>query len=325
MFWGLLVAVVSALLLHTRGGLLVNGFTDPKIIAMTSGIVAAWYWMDGRTNKPRLVHAATAYVAGIIPSFLASKNYMLSIFGYPGVYSGGILTTGLCASGAILADRLDEKRKETVRKVILSCGTMIAILLVAQKMGRDPFRFPTPGGNATGIYGSIIDSGALMVTMLSASFNPLYLAGIWATGTRGAWLGAIVSAFPIRFRAYAFIAATISGIAYTSIGGGDSDADRRAIWSRATSNISFIGTGPATFHLFGGDAIKITRTVSAHNSVLEAASTRGIFGLLGLLAILVAPQMAGLWTMCMFQPISFEVVFIACVLVGISRKEDCHA
>jgi hypothetical protein len=208
MFWGLLVAALGSLLLHTRGGLFINGFTDPKIVVMVSAVIAAWYWRTGRQRTPSLYHAAIGYMLALAPSMVNTKNLMLSIFGYPGVYSGGVLTAGLCASGAVLSDRLPDQKRETIRKVILACGTAIAILLIAQKFGRDPFRFPLPGGKAVGLYGSAIDSGALMVTLLGVHLNPLYLGGVWATGTRGAWLGAVVSMVPRRFRAYAFVLAT---------------------------------------------------------------------------------------------------------------------
>jgi len=320
MFWGLLIAVVAAIFAHTRGGLLINGFTDPKIIIITAGIVAAWYWRDGKVKIPNLYYAAIAYCVSIFPSLSSSKDYAISIFGYPGVYSGGALTTGLCASGVVLSNRLPDKQKETIRRVILSSGALIAILLVAQKMGHDPLRFPLFGNKPVGIQGSGIDSGALMVTMLSASLNPIYMIGALASGTRGVLIGAVVSLFPVRMRTCAFVVATVAGIAWTSVGQKNSDCDRRMIWDRAASNVSILGSGPATFHKIGGDSIPVTRTINAHNSILEAAATRGFFGLLGLLALLVAPQMAGLWTVCMFNPVSFEVVFIACVIVGITKQ-----
>jgi O-antigen ligase len=98
------------------------------------------------------------------------------------------------------------------------------------------------------------------------------------------------------------------------------------VWRIALQSVRPLGTGPATFiSTFAKDrspefaaARPGYLQTHAHNSVLEAASTMGALGVLSLVAFLVAPHMAGLWTVAMFNPISFEVVFIACVLVGLS-------
>jgi O-antigen ligase len=92
------------------------------------------------------------------------------------------------------------------------------------------------------------------------------------------------------------------------------------IWPSVAKKITAIGSGPATLSALKCWAPEKKVLASAHNSVLEAAATRGLFGVLGLFALLVAPQMAGLWTVAMFNPISFEVVFIACILVGITKQ-----
>ncbi len=319
MFWGLLAAVLAALFAHTRGGLFIYGFTDPKIILITVGVVAAWYWREGESEHPELYHAAIAYGACIVPSFLATMSMPMSIFGHPGLYSGGVFAGGLCASGAVLSDRLSDNHKNTIRKVILASGAMIAILLVAQSMRHDPFRWPIYGGRPVGLHGSAIDSSALMVTLLSVSANPLYLIGAWVSGIRGAWLGAVVALVPQRFRIVAFIAATFCGMTYNCITTSPSNWERAAIWRGAIHNVSWLGSGPATFALINDTAAKGYATANAHNSILEAAATRGVFGVLGLLALLAAPQMAGLWTVCMFNPVSFEIIFLACVLVGIKK------
>lgn len=325
MFWGLLVAVLAAFFAHTRGGLFIHGFTDPKIVLLTTGIVAAWYWREGAIRTPALYRAAIAYGASIVPSLVFTKSPVLSLFGASGIYSGSVLTTGLCASGALLADRLDDDRRDTLRRVILASAALVSILCVAQVFHRDPLRWPLFGGHPVGVHGSAIDSAAILVVALSASLNPIYLLGVWATGVKSAWAGAVVALLPVHFRVWAFCALTVVGMAYCVSTPGTANQDRARIWAGALKSASWLGSGPATFVLLDKDYVRGTKTVQAHNSVFEALATRGVFGVLGLFALLAFPQMAGLWTVCAFQGVSFEVVFIACVLMGLNRKEEAYA
>jgi O-antigen ligase len=60
----------------------------------------------------------------------------------------------------------------------------------------------------------------------------------------------------------------------------------------------------------------------AHNAILEAATTKGLFGVIGLLAFLLVPALAGVWVIAMFNPISFEVVYVAAVLAGLHYRRS---
>lgn len=324
MLCGLLVAVLAALFAHTREGLFIYGFTDPRIIFITVGVVIAWYWKSGRL-RPDLKRSVITYGVCQLPSLIMVKDWATALFGYRGLYSGGLLATGLCGSGVLLASALGKEQKETLRRVILASGVLLSFLCAAQYLGRDPLRWPLFGGGAPGLHGSTIDTGALLVSMFSISHNPIYLLGLWATHRRAVWSGAAVALAPIRLRVYVFILVTVVGMTYSLSSSKASDQDRTAIWTRAAAAVSWLGTGPATFAVHDVKPAIATRTAHAHNSIMDAAVTKGVFGVLGLFALLIAPQMAGLWTVCMFQPVSFEIIFLACVLVGLSKKEDCYA
>jgi O-antigen ligase len=109
------------------------------------------------------------------------------------------------------------------------------------------------------------------------------------------------------------------------------DAGRNEIWRFAAKNISVKGSGTNTFWLVYNtrqdkESEKLKNKFSlnpahAHNAILDAVVTRGIFGVVGLIMIFcLLPELAGLWSICMFNPVSFEVVFIGCVLVGLNRN-----
>ena len=323
MFYGLLASVLAALFLFVRDGYMLHGFTDPKIIVMTCGMMSAWYWRDGKTRTMSLSIACLVYLACLIPSSVVTRNVGLTLFGFPGIYSCGLLATCLCISGVLIADRLSDEGRETIRRVILSSASAISILCLAQHYGHDPFRWPLMSGGAAGLSGSKVDTGALLVAAFSVSVNPLYLAGIWATKSRGAMLGASVALLPVRFRAWAFVLASAVGMIAASRNPTANDQARMKIWRDTASHASFLGSGPATVPLLisSPNANLGLVTANAHNVVIEAAATRGLPGVLGLLSVLVAPVMAGMWTIAMFNPISFEIVFLACVLVGLGPRK----
>jgi hypothetical protein len=62
------------------------------------------------------------------------------------------------------------------------------------------------------------------------------------------------------------------------------------------------------------------RQAFTHNAIVEAGFCRGIVGLASLWCFFVAPEVAGIWTVLMFNPLAFEVIFLVCVLVGLHRR-----
>ncbi len=333
MAWGLSLAAVGAILGWSRNGF-ARGFSDPKMLLIVAGVVGALLWARPARGPGRYGRAAAWYGLSWLPSLAASRDLWRSLFGTPGLYTGGALAAGLGAAGLLLAERLREAEKVSVRRLILWAGVLTALLCLAQKAGLDPFHFALPQGRAVGLLGSPIDAGALFVAVLAVapwSLVPLLLAGLVVTGSRGALLAAGVSLLPVRARAGAAAVAVVLGLAW-AIGAPNptsSDLGRRELWAVAVRNVSFWGTGPGTFKetFEAGKSAAFAgyRQAFAHNAVLEAANTRGVFGVLGLLSFLVAPRMAGIWVVSMFNPISFEVSFLACVLTGLYPSEHERA
>jgi len=219
----------------------------------------------------------------------------------------------------------------------MALGAISAVICLMQvSSGHNILRFQLPAdGRPVGLLGSPIDTGALMVVLLTYQLNPLFLVGALATKSTGAILGAAVAVTPARWRIYAFALLSIAGVLGAIYSPSASNVGRRVTWEIALRSASWFGTGPATFrHTFveyrdrhgyaerflDQGAKKNYTQVHAHNAMLEALSTMGVLGLVGLLALwFAAPELAGLWTVCMFNPVSFEVAFVACVLAGIYR------
>ena len=325
---GLGIASVAAILAWSRVGFSF-GFTDPKILLIGAGVMIAWYFKTGRDAPPRLKKAVVLYSICFLASLVFTRDLSISLFGVKGIFSGSLLTAAMCVSGVVLASKVE--KPDVLKKVILCAGAFAAVHGLAQHFGADPFRIgPLPENGAVGMIGSRIDFGAMMVAMFTVSHNPLYLLGLWSSHSRGAWLGAAVAIIPIKYRVIGFILASAATMSLTFYSKAPKDILRVEVWKVAVHSATVQGTGPATFlYTFAENRSKTVTDLAphylqahAHNQILEAVSTRGLLGLLGLLSFLVAPSMTGLWTIGMFNPISFEVVFVACVLVGLRRQEE---
>lgn len=327
MAWGLAIASAGAILGWSRADFNPHGFTTPKLLVIAVGVVVSLVWSSHLKTSGRFEGAAIRYALSWIPSVAFATDIGRAFVGFPGYYTGGAIPAGLSVAGLFAADKLDESGRVLVRRAILAAGILTALLCVYQNAGADPFRFGLPYGNrAVGLLGSPIDAGAVFVALIAIaplSCVPLLFAGIMATASRGAMLAALVSLFPMRYRTGAAIAAIICAVGYASFRPNPSESDRgrRELWSVAAQSISVTGTGPATFYeVFEKKKSRGWETyhqAGAHNAILEAAVTRGLFGVMGLMAIAKFPRMAGIWVISMLNPISFEVSFLACVLTGL--------
>lgn len=302
------------------------------------GVVVAAHWHCWRWSENARWVIVYCLCAAI--PILWSQDIRLSLCGYPGLYIGGLITTLACAAGFLLAEQLETAYDvDIVRRVILCGGALTAIVCVAQSCRMDPFRMgPAPGTHrAMGFLGSPIDTGALFVVLLTYApmrFLP-YGVGLVTSLSRGAWAAAVVALAPKKLRFLAFGVISVVVVACALNGSSESDAGRRSIWRTALASASIKGAGPATFWLTFRNTYDKAKDpdgtrqnaqlnpIHAHNSALEAASSRGVFGIIGLLLLLwKLPELCGLWTICLLNPISFEVSFIACVLAGLYRNEN---
>ena len=337
---GLGFASIASILGFSLGGRFVHGFTDPKLVAVVLGVVVAATWHNWRESP--LCRPVVLYLGCLLPSLLNSIDLPTSLFGFVNekshVYSGGLLTTLLCAGGILMAEQLeDRKDAENLNRAILAAAVLAALATIGQRMGHDIFNFGTNEGRALAFSGAHYDAGSLFVVLLSfltvPVVRPLYGAAIWATAARGAFLGGLVALVPVRHRVKAFAVLAFAGMAYACLPAtNQSDRGRQGLWKIAAESASFLGAGPATFPQVMARQKTAEWTAKyqpedpkffqahAHNAILDTMVTKGFFGLLGLLTLLALPELAGLWTVAMFNPISFEIVFVACVLAGLNRR-----
>lgn len=330
MFWGLFLACCAAFFGCSRI-LFVSQFawTDPRIAAITACIVVAWGLRYGKSDKAlnRLVLLyGLCMIPGVVSSYFAG-TYRLSLAGIPGTYSGSVWTAALCASGLLLAARLTPEDKGKLSGAVWIMGTITALHCVLQWLGNDPFRIgPLPDGNrAVALFGSPIDAGAILVACAMVSLNPLYLIGMFATVSRGALLAASVGLFPVKWRPLAALLCISVGMGYVFTSDRPKDITRVETWKTAASAMTLAGNGPCTFmaEMRQHRTPKLVKEFPgynqafAHNAILEALCSLGLMGLLGLAVFLYFPRFAGMWVISMFNPISFEVTFVACVLAGI--------
>ncbi len=336
-------ASIASILGFSLGGRFAHGFTDPKLVAVVLGVVVAATWHDWSDwREMEFARPVIVYVGCLLPSLLSSIDLPTSLFGFvnekSNIYSGGLLTTLLCAGGLLMAEQITTREAATnVRRAIFAAGALAAIAALGQRMGHDPFNFGPNEGRAIAFSGAHYDAGSMFVVLLSfltvPIVRPLYGAAIWATAARGAALGGLVALVPIKHRVKAFALVAFAGMVYASLPAtNQSDRGRQGLWDMAAKSASFLGSGPATFPQVMAAKMTPEWTAKyqpedpkffqahAHNAILDTMVTKGFFGLLGLLTLLALPELAGLWTVAMFNPISFEIVFVACVLAGLNRR-----
>lgn len=324
MTWGLIIAVVGSMLaFYTH---LIHAFTLPKLACICLGLLIACLFQNSRGVDQKIKGIVTLYGICLGISFIFSRNHMLSLVGYFGVFNGSILTFMICALGALLASKETEAGARMIRKAAISAGVVVVLYACLQAFGFDPFKIGmATGQKAVSTEGGSIDLGALMVVLLSYNPSIIWLVGLAACKSWGAAIAGIVAILPAKWKVDGFLMVATIGLVAVLTSPRISDNYRRKIWANAISHNTIktmlVGSGPATFaiksveHPIAGHASIATH---AHCSILEAFSSGGVLGLLGLLVLALAPQLAGLWTVCLFNPVSFEVIFVASVLLGLN-------
>ena len=185
---GLVLASAGAILAWSVG--FKATFTEPKLICIVLGLCLAWYHKAECPTPLRVKQALWLYWLCFLPSYILSKNAMLSTFGIPGIFSESLMAASLCSLGFFLA--LKELSPEKTKRYIFAAGTACACLVILQKFELDPWNMPHYPNAFGGTLGSHTDLGALMVVLLAYTFNPFLLLGILACGSRGAILGAVI-------------------------------------------------------------------------------------------------------------------------------------
>ena len=302
---------------------LANGFTTPKIAVILTGFVV-YTLVYARHYRPLTFLAVCTVSAlyGIYPE--------VSFWGVPTQWSQGVFALAFYCLLLTVPPKTDEWLKWA--------GVALSVHCILQYAGFDPvlgIHELHSGRRASAWVGSPVDLGAIlaMAAPLAGAWLPLLVAGILATGSRGALVAVAFALAPARVR-WLLAPLILAGVLLAPA---PKDMARRELshiaW-RGFVDAPWIGNGPGTFYVtlnrkrttlltaLVGEAYMQT---NAHNDILEALCTVGILGLFAYLfmvwPLLRHPSLLALFVNLKFNPVSFEVLCAAALVAATYLKE----
>ena len=322
--WAWLVATES------WSNTIADGFVLPKLcvlIAAASVILCSEKCKVQRPPKALLVLLAISAC-----SALRGDNPQLSMFGFSGFPAYSVL--GLALLTALTCFQTDSRLGWLkVAGVALSCHALL------QKAGLDPLLAyeRLPGGRAVAYIGSPVDLGAVLAMafpVVPARWRPLLAGGLWATGSRAAWGAAAVSVTPRRWLPIFLLPAV-----WIFLHPRPTDLARIELWKMAGKSFvekPVLGHGPGSFIISFGrlktkkfdEAMGKTTALQAqaHNDLLEALSTVGILGaaayLIFVVPLLGHPSLLALFVVGKVDPVGFEVLACAALIIAVKIREE---
>lgn len=326
--WGLGLAVGGPLL--AAFPLVSASYSVPKLVAFSAGLLLAWIALV-RAGAPAratpLDRPLLACAAALLSSFAVSSDRFLSFVGRYQMYSLGVLPLGLLAAFFYAAVRSGQT--ENPRPLLRLCAAAAVVMglhALFQAVGVEPIPLlpnKFPQGRAVGTLGNPAYFGACLAGLFPLSLGlaldkdgddrflggagaAAVLAGLFASGSRGAFAGAAAGAGVYlwlmgRLRAprgrllwAAALAALVAAGVAASLrlrGVSASDSARLAMWDSALRSARLrplLGSGPDTFEslLRRGRTDAFVRALgpvggqaNAHNDLLQALTTTGVAGL----------------------------------------------
>lgn len=293
------------------------GFLLPKIAVILFGMLVTTLW----DNKRGLLLLGVMCL-----STLHSVNVEDSAVGAPGAWTYGIVPVVVY---------LLLMRMPTEKPWLRWAAIGLSVHALIQMSGLEP----PPQGRAVAWIGSPIDLGALlaMAAPVSGAWLPLVLAGIWATGSRGALL-AVAFAFgsnkvrilllPLLF--LPFFLSQPKDIARQEMA--------RIAW-RGFLEKPWLGHGPATYRhtlqrlrteRLDAAARPSYKQQHAHNDILDMLCSTGLLGLTAYLLLLWPlrrnQSLVALFVVMKFNPLGFEVLCAAALIAANElRKRNAPA
>ena len=288
-------------------GMVPNSFVIPRIIVIAAAAVVAILW-------DRVPRAALVLLAVMAASAAHGILPWISVWGLPQQWAHGLM------AAIIYAGLLACPTKQPWLRWL---GVALSVHAVLQRFALDPLVNPAwlPAGRAVAYIGSPVDLGALlaMAAPVAGPWLPIVIAGLWACGSRAAWLAAAVALTPGRWRLLFLPAIMIPFLLKAP-----KDIARVELWRIAARSVyerPWLGSGPETY-VITFRRLKTERLVKAvgpgylqahaHNDLLEAASTIGLLGLAAYLWLVIPflrnPALLALFIVLKFDPVAFEVM-----------------
>lgn len=305
-------------------------YSIPKLAALSAGALLAWValaWRGAPGRSTPLDCPLLACAAVLLASFAVSSDQFLSFIGRYQMYSLGVLPLGLCAAFFYAAIRSGQPEEPLpLLRLSAAVAVVMGVHAMLQAVGVEPIAFmPTkfPDGRAVGTLGNPVYLGACLAGLfpltlglvldkegndrwLGAAGTVGVLAGMFACGSRGAFLGAAAGAvvylwFAGRLRAPSGRRLWLGAIIVVLVAGfsasmrlrrfSASDSARLAMWAsalKASHGALWLGAGPDTFESLlrrsrSDDFIRAlgdsAGQANAHNDLLQALTTTGVLGL----------------------------------------------
>ena len=243
-----------------------------------------------------------AYLAVVAVTSSTSADPWLSVFGLWGTYNSGLLPALVLVPFWACVPKWDRPNIETG----IRWGAALFAVIALFQFFILPEILPT-GRRAYGTMGSPVYAGALACLCLPFCRGWLergvLLAALWATGSRGAWLGAAIGMgyahFPTLTRRWKFYALALPAVLILAAFAVRpvSDLGRVIVWHSAVDAFKqrpLLGWGTGNFLMVAqifrnplwDEAYGSTTQDHAHNLFLEAAATSGIVGIISLTVLL---------------------------------------
>ncbi|MFA5139074.1 MAG: O-antigen ligase family protein [Elusimicrobiota bacterium] len=342
-------------------------YTLPKLLLLCLGLcltAAGLLRSPGLARPTALDRPLLFFGLALSASFAFSMDPLLSLLGRYNAYENGLLALSLYAAVYFAASWCaDEDNRKKLLRWSLWVASLASVYGVLQAFGLEPFTLSDdlPAGRVVSTLGSPVDLGAYLALLFPVALRstPALIAlsaGLIATGSRGAWLAAaagtglylLLTGGRSRKVNAALLAAAVllslfAAVRLHSRPTSRSDRARLEAWStglRVFREHPWLGTGPDTFGLefrrrkspeFVAVLGPETHHAYAHNDVVEALATTGLFGTAAYLVVVVlwfrgawkpAPALVGsllaLFLSMKFNPISFEVLAQGALLAGLA-------
>ena len=322
---GLVLATAGTLLAFSTG--LADRYALPKFLVLSLGTCMAWLGLARKARKEGFPLGRTpldlpmlALLAAAVLAAVFSLDPVLSVLGHYRARFNSFLAWALCMALFQATARAEDGAHRRLLDACLAAGAFAGLYAVAQRLGLEPFPGvveEVTGNRSYSTMGSPVYLGSVLLMLLplalyrggapGAVSGLLMAAGLAATLSRGAWLGALAGCGLYLGRKrlswrWALALLACAGIAVLA---GSvlrpravADSSRVELW-RCASRISLkhplLGTGPETFKLaFRKERseryVRLLGPTSvqafAHNDLLEAACGTGLFGLAAYLWLL---------------------------------------
>ncbi len=273
------------------------------------GLLLALHRRPGHRVEDRF---GLAYLAVIAFGAVIGVDARLSAIGLHGTYGTGLLEALVLVPLWLYLRREDFA---DLRTGVRWSAAFVALLALAQRGGIEALTpFPLANGyRADSALGNPVYSGAWLAMSLVFARRPIeratILAGLWATGSRGAWVAALAAEtyriwpeLSSRSKLWLFGAAAAL-LAFALHIRPLSDIGRLVVWkcvAQAAPMKPWLGWGTGSFVAVAeicrdaewAEAFGITTQDHAHNLLLEALISNGLIGVIATMGLCLALWMA---------------------------------